>query len=146
MGICLQINSIWIFALIVYIDLPKTGQDESPYEIFTGKEVDYLRDFRAEWGKILPVKKPKQLASDLNVTGEWAAVVRRIINGTGVLKVYLVQSKKYAYRLHFKTAKAPEWVLEELQNLKTSAIGFEIEEDETTRDLYLWKMTTIQSV
>jgi hypothetical protein len=36
--------------------------------------------------------------------------------------------------LHFKRAKAPEWVLEELQNLKTSAIGFEIEEDETTRD------------
>jgi hypothetical protein len=28
--------------------LPKTGQDKSPYEIFTGKEVDYLRDFRAE--------------------------------------------------------------------------------------------------
>ena len=114
--------------------LPKTGQDKSPYEIFTGKEVDYLRDFRAEWGEILLVKKPKQLASDLNVTGEWAAVVRRIMNGTGVLKVYLVQSKKYAYRLHFKRAKAPEWVLEELQNLKTSAIGFEIEEDETTRD------------
>lgn len=93
-----------------------------------------MRDFRAEWGEILLVKKPKQLASDLNVTGEWAAVVRRIMNGTGVLKVYLVQSKKYAYRLHFKRAKAPEWVLEELQNLKTSAIGFEIEEDETTRD------------
>jgi hypothetical protein len=51
------------------------------------------------------------------------------MNGTGVLKVYLVQSKKYGQR-----AKAPEWVLEELQNLKTSAIGFEIEEDETTRD------------
>jgi hypothetical protein len=71
--------------------LPKTGQDKSPYEeIFTGKEVDYLRDFRADWGEMLFVKKPKQLASDLNVTGEWAAVERRIMNGTGVLKVYLV--------------------------------------------------------
>ncbi len=105
---------------------PKTGQVKSPYEIITGKEVDYLRDFRAEWGEILLVKIPKQLASDLNVTGKWAVVMRRIMNGTGVLKVYLVQSKKYAYRLHFKRAKAPEWVLEELQNLKTSAIGFEI--------------------
>jgi hypothetical protein len=112
--------------------LPKTEQGKSPYGIFTGKGVDYLRDFKAGWGEILLVKKPKQLASDLNVTAEWAAVVRRIMNGTGLLKVYLVQSKIYAHRLHFKRAKAPEWVLEELQNLKTSAIGFEIEEDETT--------------
>ncbi len=36
--------------------LPKTGQDKRPYEIFTGKEVDYLRDLRAEWGEILLVK------------------------------------------------------------------------------------------
>ncbi len=49
------------------------------------------------------------------------------------MKVYLVQSKKDAYRLHFKRAKAPEWVLEELQILKASAIGFEIEEDETVK-------------
>ncbi len=55
------------------------------------------------------------------------------MNGTGVLKVYLVQSKKYAYRLHFKRAKAPEWVLEDLQNLKASAIGLESEEDETVK-------------
>jgi len=48
---------------------PKTGQDKNPCEIFTGKEVDYLRHFRAEWGEILLVKKPKLLASDLNVTG-----------------------------------------------------------------------------
>jgi hypothetical protein len=63
--------------------------------------------------------------------GEWAAIVRRIMNGIGVLKVYLVQSRKYAYRLHFKRAKAPKWVLEELQNLKTSAIGFEMWDDES---------------
>ncbi len=73
------------------------------------------------------MKRPKQLAADLTVTGEWAVVVRRMMNGTGVLKVYLVQSKKYAYRLHIKRAKAPEWVLEALQDLKTSAIGFEID-------------------
>jgi hypothetical protein len=75
-------------------------------------------------------KKPKQLPSNMTVTGEWAVVVRRIINGTGLLKVYLVQSKKYTYILHFKTSKAHEWVLEELQNLQAYAIGFEIDEDE----------------
>ncbi len=52
------------------------------------------------------------------------------MSGTGVLKVCSVQSKKYAYRLHFKTAKAHEWMLEELQNLQASTVGFEIDEDE----------------
>jgi hypothetical protein len=56
------------------------------------------------------------------VIGEWAVIVRRIMNGTGALKVYSVQSTKYAYRLHFKRAKAPDWVLEELQNLQAHAI------------------------
>jgi hypothetical protein len=28
--------------------LPKSGQEKSPYEIFTGKEIDYLRDLSAE--------------------------------------------------------------------------------------------------
>ncbi len=50
--------------------LPKSGQAKSSYEISTGKEIDFLRDFSAEWGKILLVKKPKQLASNLTVTGE----------------------------------------------------------------------------
>jgi hypothetical protein len=31
-------------------------QDKIPYEIFTGKQVDYIRDFRVEWGEPVVVK------------------------------------------------------------------------------------------
>jgi hypothetical protein len=31
--------------------LPKTGQDKSPHETFTGKEVDYMRELELN-GKI----------------------------------------------------------------------------------------------
>jgi hypothetical protein len=107
--------------------IPKVNQEKSPHELFTGKEVDYLRDFRAEWGEPIIVKKPKGVTSDLKVTGEWGVVVRRIMNGTGVLKVYLIQSRKYAYRLQFRRAKAPSWVLESLEDVSknTMTIGFE---------------------
>jgi hypothetical protein len=48
------------------------------------------------------------------------------MNGTGILKVYLVQSKKYSYRLHFIHAVAPECVLESLKELNSAVkIGFE---------------------
>ena len=76
-----------------------------------------MRDLRVEWGEPVVVKKPKEIVSDLKVTGQWGVVVRRMMNGTGVLKVYLVQSKRYAYRLHFMRAVAPEWVLESLKEL-----------------------------
>ncbi len=40
--------------------------------------------------------------------------------------MYLVQSKKYAYRFHFVQALAPEWVLEALNLITSEAtIGFE---------------------
>ena len=38
-------------------------------------------------------------------------VVRRSMNKTGVIKVYLIGTRKYAYRLKFKRAKVPEWVI-----------------------------------
>jgi hypothetical protein len=100
--------------------------NQSPYELFTGRAIDLKRDFRADQGEPIIVKKPKGISSDLAVTGQWAVVVRRIMNGTGVLKVYLIQSKKYAYRLRFVRAVAPEWVLEALNNVDLNAsIGFE---------------------
>ena len=109
--------------------IPKMNQEKSPYELFTGKKVDYLRDFRVEWGEPIITKKPKGIASDLNVTGEWAVVVRRIMNGTGVLKVYLINSRKYAYRLQFQRAIAPKWVLDALNEVsnRNTSIGFEEE-------------------
>jgi hypothetical protein len=108
--------------------IPKHGQNKTPYELMVGKKIDLLRDIRVEWGEPIMVKKPKGLSSDLRVTGQWAVVVRRIMNITGVLKVYLIQTKKYAYRLKFVRAIAPEWVLEALKNISADAnIGFETE-------------------
>jgi hypothetical protein len=61
--------------------------------------VDWLRDLHVKWGEPVVVNNPKGLTSDLRTTGQWAVVVRRMMNGTRVVKVYLIQSKKYAYRL-----------------------------------------------
>ena len=98
----------------------------TPVEAFTGKKPDWLRDLRAEWGEPVIVKKPKGISADLKVVGEWAIIVRRIMNGTGVLKVYLIQSRKFAHRLKFKRAKAPEWVVNALNSISVNqAVGFE---------------------
>jgi hypothetical protein len=106
--------------------IPKEGKTKSPYELFTGKSIDYLRDMRVDWGEPVIVERPRGIASDLTVTGQWAVVVRRIMNGTGVLKVYLIQQKKYAYRLKFQRARAPQWVMEALSSIsKDTNIGFE---------------------
>ncbi len=52
------------------------------------------------------------------------------MNGTGVLKVYLVQSKKIAYRLHYIRALA-QWILEAMKDIDPGAnIGFEVESQE----------------
>jgi len=52
------------------------------------------------------------------------------MNGTGVLNVCLVQSKRYAYRLHFARAIAPEWVLENLKDLSDNIYDPDPEDDE----------------
>ena len=79
----------------------KVGCSGTPYELFTGDKVDQNRDFRCRWGELVIIKKPKGIASDLNTTGEWAMVVRRSMNHTGVLKVYLIGIRRYAYRLQY---------------------------------------------
>jgi hypothetical protein len=105
--------------------IPKAHATKNPYELFSEKSVDVMRDFRADWGELIVVKKPKGISSDLGVTGQWAVVIRHIMNHTGVLKVYLIQSKKYAYHLHFARALAPEWVLEALNLITVDmSIGF----------------------
>jgi hypothetical protein len=98
--------------------IPKKGESESPYEKFSG--------FRAEWREPITVKKPKQLSSNLQITGQWAVVVRCMMDNSGILKVYIIQTKKYAYRLQFRQAIAPDWVIESLNNIDINAtIGFE---------------------
>ena len=71
-------------------------QTAAPYEIFSGEVIDYERDFRCRWGELVIVKTPKGISSDLRVTGEWAMVVRRFMNHTEVIKVYLIGTRKYA--------------------------------------------------
>ena len=61
-------------------------------------------------------------------------VVRRLMNHTGVIKAYLIGARKYAYRLKFKRATAPEWVIIAMNSIGDKSIGFEDEagaEDQT---------------
>ena len=112
----------------------RDGQTATPYEMFSGDVIDYERDFRCRWGELVIVKKPKGISSDLRVTGEWAMVVRRLMNHTGVIKVYLIGTRKYAYRLKFKRATVPEWVIIAMNSIGDKSIGFEDEagaEDQT---------------
>jgi len=60
--------------------IPKENCEESPYELITGRKIDVLRDFRADWGEPAIVKKPKGIASDLHATGQWGVIVRRVMN------------------------------------------------------------------
>jgi hypothetical protein len=84
--------------------------------------------FFVEWGEPVVVKKPIGIATDLNATGQQGVVARGVMNGAGVLKVYLVQSKKYAHHLHFMRAVALKWVLLSLKGLSVNmSIGFKEE-------------------
>ena len=105
----------------------RDGYTSSPYELFTGDKIDFTRDFRCRWGELVIVKKPKGISSDLKVTGEWAMIVRRFMNHSGVLKVYLVASRRFAYRLKFKRATVPEWVIIAMNSIGDRSIGFEEE-------------------
>ena len=103
----------------------KDGYTHTPYELFTGEQIDYDRDFRCRWGELVIVKEPKGISSDLKVTGEWAMVVRRFMNKTGVLKVFLVGSRKYTYLPNFQRGKVPEWVITAMSSIRENLIGFE---------------------
>ena len=61
-------------------------------------------------------------------------IVRRFTNKTGVFKVYLIGTRRYAYRLNFRRAKVPDWVVTAMNSIGERAIGFE-EETEETREL-----------
>ena len=95
--------------------------------MFSGDGIDYERDFRCRWGELVTVKKQKGISSDLRATGEWAMVVRRLMNHTGAIKVYLIRTRKYAYRLKFKWATVPEWVVIAMNSIGDKIIGFEDE-------------------
>lgn len=72
-----------------------------PPNQFNMEAIGYDVKLLSRLGGASSSKKPKGIASDLNVTGQWAVVVRSMMNGTGVLKVYLIHSKKSAHPLLF---------------------------------------------
>ena len=65
----------------------------------------------------------KGISTDLHVTGEWAMVVRRFMNKSGVLKVFLIGSRKYAYRLSFRRAKVPDWVFTAMNSIEVKNLS-----------------------
>jgi hypothetical protein len=70
--------------------IPKHDQTN---ELMGGKCMDQLRDLHVEWREPVVVKRPKGISSNLGTTGQWAVVVQRFMNGTGVIKVYLIQAR-----------------------------------------------------
>ena len=105
---------------------PREGQLHSPYEILHGHSPDKLRNIRVRWGQPVIVKRPKGIASDLHESGSWAIIVRRTFDGSGIVKVYLVETRKYAWRLNFKLARIPSWISVAINSIAAnSSIGFE---------------------
>ena len=112
--------------------LVKVGKEVSPYELFTGKPPDRLRGVRGlPWGSIVLTKPPKTAeASKINTPkADYSVVVRRMRDKAGVIKVYQIETGKFAYRLQVKkVADIPEWVLNKLNAIKPDAsIGYEDE-------------------
>ena len=108
----------------------KDGYQFTPFELFTDDRIDHERDFRCTWGELVIVKKPKGISSDLRVTGEWAMVVRRFMNKSGVLKVFLLGTRRYAYRLNFLRAKVSDWMITAMNSIGEKSIGFEDQGEE----------------
>ena len=52
-------------------------------------------------------------------------MVRISMNKTDVIKVYLICTRKHAYRLKFKRAKVPEWVITAMNSIGDKTIGYE---------------------
>ena len=46
------------------------------------------------------------------------------MNHTGVIKVYLIGTREYAYRIKFKRATVPEWLIIAMNSIGDKIIGF----------------------
>ena len=111
--------------------LVKHGSNSSPIEQFTGIKPDRLRQYRGiNWGELVIAKRPKEVSStaDLKARGEYALVVRRYPDRSGVLKVWLPKTGHYAYRFKVRRLhnQCVEWILKKLSSMSPrSVIGFE---------------------
>ena len=108
---------------------------ESPYQMFTKKEADYNRDFRIRWGEIVLAKKPRGISADLEDVSRWAIVVRRYMNRTGVLKVFILDTKRYAYVLKIARPKVPQRILDQINDMSVESNDILMEEGSSELDL-----------
>jgi hypothetical protein len=109
--------------------LVKTGEAKAPWELFSGRKIDLDRDVRANCGEPILTKRRRGISSGLEPNARWSIVVGREMDGTGVLKVYNIESKRYAHILNFRRARVPEWVITELSKINpASEISFEDED------------------
>ena len=53
------------FNIDLCLDTISDGYTHTPYDLFTGEQIDYDRDFRCHWGELVIVKKPKGISIDL---------------------------------------------------------------------------------
>ena len=127
--------SSWNLDLVLDVNsflntIVKDGKQASPFELFTGKPPDRVKGLRGlPWGAIVLTKPPK-LNNTANVTNpkaDYSVVVRRLRDRAGVIKVYQVETGKFAYRLQAKkVAEVPEWVLNKLRAVNpNTTIGYE---------------------
>jgi hypothetical protein len=102
----------------------RRGEVLSPAQKFftPASSLDVRRDLRAALGEVLLCKSPKVGASTTisKMKSEWGVVVSRAFNGTGVLEVYLIESKSYGHRFKFERHIVPSYVMELLRGLSLS--------------------------
>ena len=109
---------------------PKRGEIKSPWEKFTNSTIDWKRDFRCELGEPIYVEKPKQGAyTGSEDKAELGIFVENPMNGTGVLGVYLLKTKRIVFRLQFERGEIPDWGREALQALKYELVEPEFLDD-----------------
>jgi hypothetical protein len=112
---------------------PKQGNDKCPLELFGGASVkiDYERDFRCEFGEPIYVERPKAgVYTGSEPRMELGIFVENPMNGTGVLHVYLLQTKKVVSRLKFERGEVPDWARRVLDKLVYEKIELEFLDDQ----------------
>ena len=102
----------------------RRGEVRSPYELFTGKKIDYTRDFRAPFGAVVAAHRPlrgvgRDTAAIL-AKAELGIVAVRPMDGTSVIGIYLPTKKSIIYTVKFERVRAPEWLLHDLKSHVTS--------------------------
>ena len=98
----------------------RRNEARSPFELFTGKDIDYSRDFRAPFGAVVGAHRPRRGASrdtvEIAPKAEIGLVVIRPMDGTSTIGIYLPAKKAIIYALKFERIRPPDWLLHELRS------------------------------